>query len=444
MKILIAGAGEVGSHLAKLLSREEQDVTILDTDAAHLAALDTNYNLLTLQGKPTSFDSIKEGGAADCDLFIAVTPFETNNILACSIAKSFGAKRTVARIDNYEYMIRENRDFFTRMGVNHLIYPEYFAAREIMMSLKRSWARNWFEIHQGQLIVVGVKIRANAKLNGMALKDICREHRFFHVSAIKRNYETIIPRGSDIIREGDIVYFTSTAENIGAVRDLCGKTAANIRKCLIMGGSRIAVRLIRLAGDAYRFKIIESDRDRCEWLAERCPDAKIVHGDGRDIDLLLEEGITEMDAFIALTDSSETNILASVSAKELGVRKTVAEVENIQFIAEAENLNVGTIINKKLLASGRIFQILLEADAETPKFMALADADVAEIEVRPGSKITRAQVMDLNLSRDMTIAGLIRDDKGMLVTGSTRIQPGDHVVVFCLSGAIHKIERLFN
>ena len=169
-----------------------------------------------------------------------------------------------------------------------------------------------------------------------------------------------------------------------------------------------------------------------------------MHGDGRDIDLLLEEGITEMDAFIALTDSSETNILASVSAKELGVRKTVAEVENIRFIAEAENLNVGTIINKKLLASGRIFQILLEADAETPKFMALADADVAEIEVRPGSKITRAQVMDLNLSRDMTIAGLIRDDKGMLVTGSTRIQPGDHVVVFCLSGAIHKIERLFN
>lgn len=174
-------------------------------------------------------------GAADCDLFIAVTPFETNNILACSIAKSFGAKRTVARIDNYEYMIRENRDFFTRMGVNHLIYPEYFAAREIMMSLKRSWARNWFEIHQGQLIVVGVKIRANAKLNGMALKDIGREHRFFHVSAIKRNYETIIPRGSDILREGDIVYLTSTAENISAVRDLCGKTAATIRKCLIMG-----------------------------------------------------------------------------------------------------------------------------------------------------------------------------------------------------------------
>lgn len=443
MKILIAGAGEVGSHLAKLLSREEQDVTILDTDAEHLAMLDANYNLLTLQGKPSSFESIREAGAAQSDLFIAVTPFETSNVVACSIAKSLGAKRTVARIDNYEYMLRENRDFFIRMGVNHLIYPEYLAAREIEMSLRRSWARNWFEIHDGQLIVVGVKIRANAKVNGMALKDIGREHRFFHVSAIKRNYETIIPRGNDIIREGDIVYFTSTSEYIDSVREICGKTKSNIRKCLIMGGSRIAVRLVRMASSEYRYKIVECDRDRCEWLAERCPEAKIVHGDGRDIDFLLEEGISDMDAFIALTASSETNILASVSARELGVRKTVAEVENIQFIAEAENLNVGTIINKKLLASGRIFQILLEADADTPKFMALADADVAEIEVRPGSKITRAPVKDLDLSRDMTIAGLIRGDKGMLVTGMTRIEPGDHVVVFCLQGAIHKIERLF-
>lgn len=444
MKILIAGAGEVGSHLAKLLSREEKDVTILDTDTNRLAVLDANYNLLTLHGKPTSFESIREAGAASCDLFIAVTPYETNNILACSIAKSLGAKRTVARIDNYEYMLLDNRDYFLSMGVDHLIYPEYLAAREIMLNLKRSWTRNWFEIHDGQLIVAGVKIDAKACICGMALKDIGREHRFFHVSAIKRNYETIIPRGDDIIRPGDIVYFTSTREHIDAVRDLCGNTMRSIRKCLIMGGSRIAVRLCRLAGDTYRFKIIETDRDRCEWLAERCPDAKIVHADGRDIDLLVEEGIGEMDAFIALTDSSETNILASVSARELGVCKTVAEVENIQFISEAENLNVSSIINKKLLASGRIFQILLETDADTPKFMALADADVAEIEVRPDSKITRAPVKDLRLSRDMTIAGLIRDDKGMLVTGNTLIQPGDHVVVFCLSGAIHKVERLFN
>ena len=169
-----------------------------------------------------------------------------------------------------------------------------------------------------------------------------------------------------------------------------------------------------------------------------------MHGDARDVETLVEEGIDDMDAFIALTDSSETNILASLSAKEHGVYKTIAEVEDLQFISEAENLNIGTIINKKLLASSNIFQLLLDTDSSTSKFMALADADVAEIEVKPKSKITKAPVKDLSLSRDMTIAGLIRDGKGMLVSGNTHIQPGDRVVVFCLAGAIHKIERIFS
>ena len=210
-----------------------------------------------------------------------------------------------------------------------------------------------------------------------------------------------------------------------------------------MGGSRIAVRLVAMAGDRYKFRIIEMDRNRCETLAERCSEARISCGDARNVEMLIEEGITEMDAFVALTDSSETNILTSLTAKEYGVKKTVAEVENLQFISQAENLNIGTILNKKLLASGKIFQMLLDADAESSKFMALADADVAEIEVRPKSKVTRAAVKDLGLSRDMTIAGLIRDGHGMLVSGNTEIQPGDHVLVFCLANTIHKIERLF-
>ena len=198
-----------------------------------------------------------------------------------------------------------------------------------------------------------------------------------------------------------------------------------------------------MAGDRYKFKIIEIDRGQCDKLSERCPDAKIIHGDARDIETLIDEGIDDMDAFVALTDSSETNILASLTAKEHGVRKTIAEVEDLQFVSSADNLNIGTVVNKKLLASSNIFQLLLDTDSTSSKFMALADADVAEIEVKPKSKITRGPVKDLGLSRDMTIAGLIRDGKGMLVGGNTVIEPGDHVVVFCLSGAIHKIERLF-
>lgn len=444
MKIVIAGAGEVGSHLAKLLSREEQDIILIDQDSKKLEVLDANYNLMTRCGSPMSFNVLRDAGVESSDLFIAVTPYETENIIAASVAKSLGAHKTVARIDNYEFMEKDHAEFFTRMGVNMLIYPEYLAAKEMITSLERTWVRHWFEIDNGALIVVGVKIRDNATLNGMQLKELSRASSFFHVAAIKRSHETIIPRGDDRVRTNDILYFTTTPDHIDSIREMCGKKQQEIKKVLIMGGSRIAVRLIALAGNRYKFKIIDIDRTRCERLCERCPDARIVHGDARELDTLVEEGIDDMDAFIALTDSSETNILASLSAKEHGVRKTIAEVEDLQFISVAENLNIGTVINKKLLASSNIFQMLLDADAASSKFMALADADVAEIEVKPNSKITRAAVKDLNLSRDMTIAGLIRDGKGMLVGGDTHLEPGDRAVVFCLSGAIHKIERLFN
>lgn len=444
MKIVIAGAGEVGSHLAKLLSREEQDIILVDKDADKLATIDANYNLMTLCGSPTSFASLRDAGVDHCDLFIAVTPYETANVTACAMAKNLGAKKTVARIDNYEFMIDESRDFFTRLGVDYLIYPEYLAAEEILTALKRSWVRHWFELHNGEIILVGVKLRDNAQLIGMHLKDLSFSQQTFHVSAIKRNHETIIPRGDDLIRANDILYFTTTRDHVNDLLEICGKVHHDIKKVLIMGGSRIAIRLAALAEDEYKIKIIDNNMEVCKRLPEKCPNCEIVYGDARDIDVLREEGIEDIDAFIALSDSSEANILACLTAKEFGVGKSIAEVENIQFISEAEGLNIGTIINKKLLASSKIFQILLDADINSSKCLALTDAEVAEIVAKPHSKITKGAVKDLNLSRDMTIAGLVRAGKGMLVKGNTIIEPGDHVVVFCLSGAIHKVERLFN
>lgn len=443
MKIIIAGAGEVGSHLAKLLSREEQDITVIDQDPGKLENLDSNYNLMTLAGSPTSFNTLHDAKVDECDLFIAVTPFETSNVTSCEMAKSLGAQKTVARIDNHEYLKDEHRDFFTRMGVNHLIYPEYLAAQEIITALRRSWVRNWFELHDGEIILVGVKVRENASIVGHQLKELASQ-RTFHVSAIKRRHDTIIPRGDDCIKANDIVYFTTTRDHVDDLLKICGKTNRKVKKVMVMGGSRIAIRFANLAGDEFKIKIIDNDREKCRKLAEKCPDAEIVYGDARDNEVLRDEGIDDVDAFVALTDSSETNILGCMTSREMGAWKTIAEVENIQFISEAEGLNIGTIINKKLLASSKIFQLLLDADSTSSKCLALADAEVAEIEAKPKSKITRGPVKDLKLFRDMTIAGLIRDGHGMLVDGNTVIEPGDHVVVFCLSGAIHKVEKLFN
>lgn len=443
MKIVIAGAGEVGTHLAKLLSNENQDIIIIDKDREKLAELDADYNLMTECGSPTSFFAQKDASVGSADLFIAVTPFESTNLVACSIAKSLGAKCTVARVSHYGFLDPDNRGTMDRMGVDRLIYPEYLAAKEIVTALEHSWVRNWFELHEGRIILVGVKLRDNAPLAGMQLKDFASMGHF-HVSAIRRNNETIIPRGNDSMLSGDILYITTTREHVDELVRLCGKVQRKIKRVLIMGGSKIAIRLVDMASDRFRFTIIDNNRETCNRLCEKCPDADIIFGDARDPDVLLDAGIDDSDAFITLSPSSESNILTTLTAKEFGIAKSVAEVEDIQFIAQAESLGIGTVINKKLLAGSSIFQLLLDADVSTSKCLALTDAEVAELEVKPNAKITRGPVRDLRLDSNMTLAALIRDDQGMLVTGNTTFRAGDRVMIFCLAGSLHKAEKLFN
>ncbi|MDE6207439.1 MAG: Trk system potassium transporter TrkA [Muribaculaceae bacterium] len=444
MRIVIAGAGEVGSHLARLLSTEEQDITLVDANSERLATLDANYNLMTVVGDPTSFEALREAGVADCDIFIAVMPYEANNIVACAIAKNLGATTTVSRIDSYDFMAEENIDLVRRMGVDRLIYPEYLAAKDIIRALRHTWARNIFELHDGRIILAGIKVRQGAPVVGMKLRDFGFANRNFNVVAIKRNHETIIPRGDDTMDQGDILYFTTTREHIDDLLRLTGKVQRTVKKVLITGGTNMAVRLVNMGEDEFKFKIIERDIEVCRRLPALCPGCEIIHGDARDTELLEELGCGDMDAFVALSDSSETNILTCLTAKEMGVKKTVANVENIQFISQAEGLNIGTVVNKKLIASSTIFQLMLDADCSTSKFLALADAEVAELEARPGSRIVRAAVKDLHLPRELNLGALIRGDEGMLITGNTTIQPGDHVLIFCLAGSLHKVEKLFN
>lgn len=442
MRIVIAGAGEVGTHLAKMLSFEEQDIIVIDNDEKKLYNLD-NYNLMTVRGSAVSLDVLKNVQVGMADIFIAVTPHETINVIACSMAKSMGCKKAVARIDNYEFMKPASKKFFASYGIDTLIYPEYLAAREVMTAMEHTWARSWFEMLNGELIVAGVKIRENARVLGHKLKELSGLSSFMHINAIKRNREIIIPGGDDEILANDIIYVATTPRNVDDVVAACGKETHTAERVLIMGGNEIVKQLAMAIKDKYKVKILDSDLERCQKLADELPYCNIVYYEAGNNDVLEEEGVEDYDVFVAMGDSSESNILSCVMAKELGMRKTVAQVENLQFINEAESLNIGTIINKKLIASSTIFQMMIDADTDNAKCLALADAEVAELEVAAGAKVTKAKVKDLKLSRDMTIAGLVRNGEGQLVTGDTQLQAGDRVVIFCLSGAIHKIERMF-
>ena len=446
MKIIIAGAGAVGTHLAKLLSREKQDIILIDDDEEKLSTLGSNFDLMTVCASPSSISGLKEVGASEADLFIAVTPDESRNMTACMIASNLGAKKTVARIDNYEYLLPKNKEFFQKLGVDSLIYPEMLAAKEIVSSMRMSWIRQWWEFCGGALILIGTKMRESAEILNISLQQLGSGNNPYHIVAIKRGNETIIPRGSDVIKLHDIVYFTTTRKYIPYIRKIAGKEDyADVRNVMIMGRSCIAVRTAQYVPDYMQVKIVEQDVNRCKRLTELLDDkVMIINGDGRDLDLLTEEGLKNTEAFVALTGNSETNILACLAAKRMGVSKTVAEVENIDYIGMAESLDIGTVINKKMIAAGHIYQMMLDADVSNVKSLTFANADVAEFTVKADSKITRHHVKDLGLPKGTTIGGLIRDGVGIVVTGDTLIHAGDHVVVFCLSMMIKKIEKFFN
>ena len=445
MKIIIAGAGNVGTHLAKLLSREKQDIILMDDDEEKLSALSNNFDLMTVTASPSSISGLKEVGVKEADLFVAVTPDESRNMTACMLAHNLGAQKTVARIDNYEYLLPKNKEFFKKLGVDSLIYPEMLAAKEIVTAVRRPWTRQYWELFGGALILIGVKVRDNSRLVNKHLSELLNEQKLYHIVAIKRQNETIIPRGTDRIESGDIVFFTTTKSHIEDVRLHAGKRDPEVKKVIIMGGSRIAIRTCQYLPNNIRVKVIETNKEKSHRIAEVVPgNVLIINGDGRDTDLLMQEGIKDAQAFIALTDNSSTNILACLAAKRAGVFKTIAKIENIDYIPLAESMDIGSVINKKLIAASHIYQFLLDADVSNVKCLTFANADVAELVARPDSKITRKQVKDLNLPKDLTLGGLIRDGEPMMIKGDTHIQAYDHVVVFCLDTAMRKLEDYFN
>lgn len=443
MKITIVGAGRVGVHLAKYFADEQQDVFLVDNDHSHLSTLESDFNLRTFLGEPTDFNTLRSANSEKADIFVAVTANTAENLVACAMAKSMGAKKTIARVDKYDYLLPTNEAVVKKMGVDHVVFPDYLAASSILSSLEHGWCGSWTEFENGSIIMVGVTVTPESPVAGKHLKDLFSESRFLHVSALRRNHQTIIPGGNDNILPGDILYVTVTPSGIEKVQQLIGINNFIIRKVIIMGGSMVAQLITQLSDKNFSFTIIEKDRHRCRRLMESCPDVEIICGDGSEFDVLEEGGINKCDAFIALTDNTESNILSCLTAEDLGIRKNIAEVEKEQLIAKAESFQLGTIINKPTITATSIFQLILDSNVDSTKYFALPDAEIGRLQVNKDSFLTKNQVMHLKLPQGLTFAGLIRNGKGEMVTGSTHFLPGDQVIVFCLPGSLKRVEKLF-
>ncbi len=448
MKIIIAGAGEVGFHLAKLLSFESQDITLIDNNRDNLIYADTHLDIRTIKGDATSIAVLKDAHVKHVDLVIGVTSSEATNITVCVLAKQLGAKRTIARISNTEFLDNKEEIGFMRFGIDELISPEALAAREIALLLNQSAFNDSYEFEDGALTMIGLNLSRTAMFVGKTVKEAAGIFPKLHFVpiAIQRfgTQYTLIPRGDTQFKEGDQVYFITVDNGVDELYKLTGKVKHSIKNVMILGGSKIGKKTARdLCANNFNVKLIESDRDKAFDLADELPKALVINSDGRNVELLEEENIHDMDAFIAVTGNSETNIMSCLVAKSKSVKKTIALVENMDYFQLSHSIGIDTLINKKLLAANNIFRYIRKGEVVAMTKLNNMNAELLEFIVKPTSQVRDKKIKDLDFPRSAIIGGIIRNGEGLIALGEFLIKEGDRIVVCCLPRSINKVEKLF-
>ena len=445
MRIVIAGMGDVGYHLAKQLSNEEHDIIAIDMDQQRLSYSDSMADILTINGSSTSVATLKQAKVDKADLFVAVTSFEEVNLTSAILAKKLGAKKTIARISNSEYLDEKVDISFSEIGIDFMIYPEELAAREMVNLILRSAATDVMDFEGGKLSVIGLRLDKDAPVIRKTIVDIAKEFESFdfRIVALHRNFRTIIPKGNDRFLPNDQVFVITRPEGNNVVLKLAGKEDINFDNIMILGGSKIGRRVAELLEDKMTVKLIESDEEKSLQLADSLSSTLVIKGDGRDIDLLAQEGIIDVDAFVAVTEDAETNIITCLMAKHLGVKKAIALVDKVNYIPLTQTIGLDSLINKKLIAANNISRYIRKSEVLALSTLEGIDADIMEYVVQPNSLITKKPIKDLNFPKEAIIGGIIRGEESMIAVGDTRIQKGDKVVVFSLPGGVKQTEKFF-
>ena len=436
----------MGSHLARMLSGNGHDITVIDSDSKALNELGNLADLITVEGDTTTFAVLRKAGVRRCYLFIALNHDENMNILSAIMAKQLGAKKSIARIDHNEYLEPNNKEMFIDMGIDYLFHPEQIAAMEVTNLLGHTSTTDYVDFSGGLLALVVLKLEPTSPLLGRKLMELADDGSIteFRAVAITRGSQTIIPRGQDEFFEGDVVYIIARKDVAKSVPELSGQKSVEVKNLMILGGSRIGVRVALELQDEMNVKMIEYNGEKAYRLAEELDRTLIIHEDGRNLDAMLEEGLSTTDAFLAVTGRSETNILAAMQAKRMGVKKVIAEVENLNYIRLAESVGIDTIINKKRVTASNIFRFTMSTDVQAIRCLSGSEAEVLEFIVKPNSPATKCMIKDMRLPQDVIIGGIVRGDKVFIAVGDTRINAYDRVVVFSMPGSIATVGDFFN
>ena len=443
MKIIIAGAGDVGSYLAQMIANEEQDTYLIDNDGKKLEKVTQHNDIFGIKADATDVEVLKEAGIKDCDLLIAATSSQETNLLVCILAKKLGAKRTICRISNFEEISNDLRTFYQEIGIDHIISPVENAAQEIHQLIKHESFLDNYDFEGGKLSIFSIQINKNSPIaNNCVLASSEFHNLSFKPLAILRAGETILVQAETIFLEGDIVYFISSPKGYETIPLICGQQDFDIKDVMILGASSIGVLTAEKLEKKYKVILIEQDENKCNEIAVRLKKTLVIHGDGTDVNLLEEQNIQNMDAFIAVTGDSEINIISSLVAKSNGVRKTIAGVENIDYIKLSHTIGIDTLINKKVIAANDILKYIRKGDVNSIATLNL-DAEVIEFTVKEGSKISSKQLKYLDLPKMVNIAGVVRQGKGFIPFGDFKLEAGDRAIVLTNDETIHIIEKFF-
>ena len=446
MNIVIAGDGEVGFHLAKSLSELNHNIIVVHPHSALLQKLVNESEIGAVNGDSTSFEVLHRAEVHNCDLLLAVLHDESINIITCILGKKMGAKRTVARVSNVEYLQTNNKMMFRTLGVDEMVCPERIATKEIINLLNHSIATEFFDFSNGLLSMYLIRLDENASVINKTMREIVLEYPEIEVRivAILRNNETIIPNSTVTFKKGDLAYIISKPRQLEPIKKVIGSADVDIKNVMIAGGGRIGRFTALDLENKKRVTLVDENPKRCETLCEVLNNTLVINGDATDVDLLKDEGIDRMDAFVAVTNSTETNILTCLHARKYGVKKTIALVENTDFINLSQAIGIDTIINKKLITASYIARFTVKGDAVSSKWLSGTNAELIELTAHEKSKATKVPIKDLNIPQGATIGGIIRGNQAILPTRETQIMAGDKVVVFTLPKVMYAISKLFD
>jgi trk system potassium uptake protein len=445
VKIIIAGAGEVGTYLAKLLYSVDHDIIVIDNEDERLKKISSQYDVMTVKGSATSIKILKETDIKKTDLLIAVTPIEEINMTAAVLAKKLGAKKVIARVNNHEYLDDLNRRFIFQMGIDSIVYPELLASKEVVALLKQTGTNKRFEFSSGHLSLYVLKLDKNAPILDKTLIEAAKDNEGcdYRTVAIIRNNETIIPHGNTRFKANDQIYVVTSKQGIDQLISYAGKEQFAVKNVMILGGSRIGKKIAKDIEDKYNVKLLEINKEKSFELADLLNKTLVVHADGTNIDVLKSENIQDMDAFIAVTGNSEANILTCTLAKKFGVRKTIAEIENLDYIQIADSMGVDSVINKKLIAASHIFSFTMSAEVPTVQCLTGTNAEALELVVHENSLITKKPLKDIKFPEEAIVGGIIRGNTSFIAKGDTMLMTNDKVIVFSLPNALTKVNKLF-